>query len=523
MSTHKIAYRPVFDSPAENRSRPRTIDKQVLIKVFRILLVCVAIAVASAMLYKHFSKPEYQITSSFSINSSGNNQPSALTISRAKTPEEEVQQKVNAEVDFLTSRSNLLQVVQKFNLSVRYRNMGLFQDEDLYLKSPVDFQRLRMGAQPSGHFSLTIKNGQSFIFKPAKGKSQEYTFNTTYTDDLGSWRIQRLANISSYIGKTIRIDVLDPELAVDKLQADLDVTQSGKPQNSLKLSILDPVLSRGNDIINALLISYLQNSAAEKERLAQGQLHFIDDQLVQLNQNLSNLSSQAKSPMASAPRQANSGPATQYLLHVKKNDQALNRLTLRISALRELEQQFKNQKQIGSDSLISVVSEPLLNATVRTLYENELTYKRLLQTHLPQDPEVTGTLQQIHRLRKSIVEEIGAGMAMMVKERDKLTKENEGFRKEVSGLPEGEIRQLEIDRKTQGIQALYADLLRSKENADLNHASYLAFNAPMNRSLVVQEKKPFSFAMLFIGFAIPAGFFFFKEQQKTRPQPKSNH
>jgi tyrosine-protein kinase Etk/Wzc len=522
MSTHKIAFRPDFVSSVESRSRSRTIDKQVLLKVFKILLFCIAISIATAMLYRHFSKPEYQITSSFSINPSGNNQPSALTISRAKTPEE-LQQKVNAEVDFLTSKSNLLQVVQKFNLSVSYRELGLLHDEDLYLKSPVDFQRLRMGAKGSGRFSMTIKDKQSFIFKPEKGKKQEYTFNTTYTDDLGSWRIQRLANISAYIGKTIRIDVMDPDLAADKLQAELDVTQSGKPQTMLNLSIQDPVLSRGNDIINALLMSYIQNSAAEKERLAQGQLRFIDNQLSKLNQDLSDLGSRGGSSAGLAEKEVNSVLANQFLFNVKKNDQALNRLNLKISALRELEQQFNGKRSRTSDSLMTAVSEPLLNAMVRTLNENEYTYNRLLQTHLPEDPEVTGTLQQIQRLKKSILEEIGVRVAPMIQEQRNLMIANAGFEKNLSSLPEQEIKRINLARKAKGIQELYADLLRTKENAALNHASYLAFSKPMNNSFVVKEKKDLSFAVLLIGFIIPAGFFFFKEQRKTNQQPKSNH
>jgi tyrosine-protein kinase Etk/Wzc len=511
MSIHKIAIRPVFDSSAENRINSRTIDKQVFIKVFKILVVCLAISFVAAMVYRYFSKPRYQITSSFSISLPGYNQPSALTISRGKASEE-IQQKVNAEVDFLTSRSNLLQVVQKFNLSVRYRKTGLFQDEDLYLKSPVDFQRLRMGAQPSGHFSLTIKDRERFIYKPAKGKNQEYSFNTTYTDDLGSWQLQKLPNISSFIGQTIRIDVTDPEVAVDKLQADLDITQTGKPQSVLKLSIVDPVLTRGNDIINALMISYLQNSAVEKERLAQGQLRFIDDQLLKLDQDLSNLISRQGSSARSAELHSNT--ANHYLIDVKKNDQALNRLNLKISALRELEQQFKNQKTNASDSLISAVSDPLLNAMARTLYENESTYKRLLQTRLPNDPEVTETVQQIHRLKKSVLEEIGVSRAQMLKQQAMLMDANARFTSEISGLAEGEMKQINVARQVQGIQSLYADLIRSKENANLNHASYLAFSTPMNSSFVVEEKKNFSFAILLIGFAIPAGFFFFKEKLK---------
>lgn len=522
MSTHKIAMRPVFDSSAENRISSRTIDKQVFIKIFKILAICITISFAAAMVYRYFSKPKYQITSSFSIGPSGYTQPSALTISRGKTSDE-VQQKVNAEVDFLTSRSNLLQVVQKFNLSVRYRKTGLLHDEDLYLKSPVDFQRLRMGAQPSGHFSLTIKDRERFIFKPEKGKKQEYSFNTTYTDDLGSWQLQKSPNISSFIGQTIRIDVTDPEVAVDKLQADLDITQTGKLQRILKLSIVDPVLTRGNDIINAIMISYLQNSAVEKERLAQGQLRFIDNQLLKLNHDLSNLSAQQGSSIGTVAGELHADAANSYLSAVKKNDQALNLVNLKISALRELEQRFETQKTNASDSLISAVSDPLLNATLRTLYENESTYKRLLQTRLSNDPEVTETAQQIHRLKKSFLGEINTSMAQMLLKQEALMAANARFTKDISSLSEGEMKQINIARQMQGIQSLYADLLRSKENAGLKHASFLAFSTPMNSSFLVEEKRNVSFAVLLIGFAIPAGFFFFKDQLKRGQQSKSNH
>jgi tyrosine-protein kinase Etk/Wzc len=515
MSTHKIAFPRLFDGSAPKSMKQAWMNRMHLLRIFRIFLICSIISFLAAALFRALSPPSYQITSTFSIDPSAYNQSSALTISSSKTADD-IQQKISAEVDLLTSRSNLLSVVQKFNLSVNYRKVGLLQNKDLYLESPVDFQRTRMGAKAAGHINLTIKNRGSFIIKPEKSKAQEYAFNTIYTDDLGSWQISKMSNIAKYIGSTIRIDIIDPEIAADELQSNLDVTASVKPTSTLKLSIVDPVLTRGNDILNALLITYLQNSETEKERLAQSQLHFIEAQLITLNQDLTSLSTELKGLSAgSINAQAQSAAANEYLWKVKENDRLLNKLNIQIAALNELKQQFQNQKPGAVDTVNSAVADPLLNAMARALYENEFSYKRLQQTHLPDDPEVTVSLLLLQRQKNALLSEINGRLSPMLQQQKKLIEANVRHARGILTLSPNEVEQINVKRKMQVIPNLYADLLRSRESAALNHATYLAFSKPMNSSLMVTESKRFSVVVLLIGFVIPLGFLVLREILST--------
>jgi tyrosine-protein kinase Etk/Wzc len=522
MSTHKIAFPQRFDGSSQKGVRGVAIDRMLLLQILKVLLICSIISFASAAVFRFFSEPVYQITSVFSIGPSGDSQRSALTIAQPANADD-VQENMNNEVDFLTSRSNLLSVVQQFNLSVNYRKAGVFHDKDLYLESPVDFQRLRMGAKASGDLKLTIKNRNTYILQAHKGKAQEYAFNTTYTDDFGSWQISKMPNIARYFGSTIHIDILDPELAADKLQANLDVGQSGKPPTLLKLSISDPVITRANDVLNALLVTYLQNSETEKERLAQSQLRFIDARLITLNQDLSSLSRQLQEGSTASSKSILQAPLVgKYLVQVKKNDKLLNTLNLKIDALMQLKQQFQSQRSGAVDTVNSAVADPLLNAMARTLYENESRHQRLLQTQLPDDPEVTGSLQQLARQKKSLIKQVSMRLTPMLIQRKKLLQENAGFAQGISALTAQDIAQINLQRQMQVIPDLYADLLRSKENAALNHAAYLAFAKPMNSNMTVTENKHFSFIVLLIGFALPLTFFLLSALLSTGKNLQSN-
>jgi tyrosine-protein kinase Etk/Wzc len=507
MSTHKIAIPPIFTSSADKSLNTSSLDKQLFFRIIKMLIICILISLALGTLFMYVTKPAYQVTSTFTINSPGIDQGSALSISKAKTPGD-VQQNVNAEVDFLTSRSNLLRLVQRFNLAVTYRKVSLFHNDDLYLESPINFSRLRMGAKSSGNFSLTIQNDKSFLLKPSNGKAQVYTFNKAYTDDLGSWQISKTPTFSRYIGSTIRVDVQDPQVAADKLQSALNVSQSKKPASILKASIVDPVLTRGYDVLNALLISYLENSEVEKERLAQSQLEFINNQLSKLEQDLARLTAQMKSMPGATAQAEHATAVSQFLSLVKSNDQLLNRLDLKIAGLNELKAQLQSKKTAADDTLNNALADPLLNAMVRTMYETGFNYTRLLETHLPEDPEVTGTLQQLQRQKKAIVQEINAGLAPLLQQRKALMAVNARYAKQISSLPEQDRKRIELQRELQMIPLLYTDLVRSKEDAALNHASYLAFSKPLNSRMVVTENRHFSFLILLIGFTIPAGIFF---------------
>jgi tyrosine-protein kinase Etk/Wzc len=523
MRAHKIVLPRLFYSSAQKGPPQTAIDQLQLIKALSILFTCALISLASAAVFRFFSAPVYQITSLISIDPVRYDQRSALTISNAKTSSD-LQQELNTEVDFLTSRSNLLSVVQKYNLSVNYRSTGLLHNRDLYLESPVVFQRSRMGSRASGHFILNIKNRKSFLLKPDKGSAQEYAFNTTYTDDLGSWQISNMPNLQRFLGSKIRIDVLDPELAVDQLQSNLDVRQSGKPASLLKLSIADPVLSRGNDVLNALLISYLQNSRSEKERLAQSQLGFIETQLASLNEDLSRLNEEKKALSGNSNLAVlGSNDVVQYLSKVKQNDKLLNRLNIKIVALTDLKSQFESQRPSTVDTVNSAIAEPLLNAMARTLYETESSYKRLLQTELPTDPQVTESLGQLQRQKKSLVQEIAGRLAPMIEERKKLMAENAIYANGISGLPAPARAEIGLERKMQVIPDLYADLLRTRENAALNHASYLAYSKPLDSRFSVSENKPFNYLVLLISFAASLSFFLLKALFSTRKTLQPNH
>lgn len=501
MRTQPITFSSVLGSSGHKDFESRPLIRMRSLKIIRTLLLSFLLSLIMATAVMLVAQPQYQVTSSFSIATPGFNQSSALSIPSPKTNADS-QQNLNAEVDFLTSKSNILHIVQQFNLSVSYIKPGRFIDQDLYQQSPINFKRIRMGSRSSGQIRLKLKNQHTYLLTRGKAKAQEYAFDTTYTDDLGSWQISKNPNYGKFIGSTLRIDVVDPEYAVAELQARLNVSQSGKSGSLLTASIADPVLTRAYDILNGLLVSYLENSQIEKERLAQSQLHFVDGQIIQLEKELNTINERLKF-FPNQNGQNNYTPTEQrFLKLVKTNDQLLNRLNWKISGLNTLETQLRAQKNTRNDTLNNAVFDPLLNAVVRTFYETRTNYNRLLLTRIPEDPEVKGTLQQLERQKIFVIQEINDRLLPLQSKRNHLMATNAVHEKELTTLSKQEIRRMDLLRQLQVIPPLYADLNRSRENAALNHASYLAYSVPLNNKMVFSESRHLSFSILLIGFGI---------------------
>lgn len=468
------------------------------------LLLCLGISLAVTLAYAYFFNRHYQVQTRVFVS---NTNPGSAGTEDAKTSAM-ADQEINARQQVLRSRSSLLNIVQKLNLSVRYQKVGLLRNEDLYLKSPLRFQLIRPGDLASREFGVKIISQHSFQLNVTGAKPQEYTFNTPYTDQTGTWRIVSMPNLKDYLGRKFRISVEDPARTADNLLSNLDVTISGNPPRKIDLALEETQLLRAVDILRELCAAYLQSNQVQQEKLAQLELRFITERMKQLEVDLAGVDKRLGALQRSGVTTVPSTVVSSYLEQLKANDSRLIEADLQMARLTGLEEIF-SKRGLSRTSIGSLATpEPSLNFAILHLQQLQNEYESLTKTHLKQDPEVSMVSQQISDNRQEIQSEIQKLIKPMEMLTMKIKSANAPVESRINNFPEIEREMAMLIRRKTNLQQLYVSLMQKKEEASMGHAAYLAFSKPQTGSFQVNQTWPVNYSVALLGFGVPAAFLF---------------
>jgi hypothetical protein len=464
------------------------------------LLLCICISLIVTLSYAYFFNRHYQVqtrvfASHGNPGSSGeeNEKNSAMA-----------DQEVNARREVLRSRSSLLNIVQKLNLSVRYRKVGLLRDEEIYLKSPMRFELIRAGDLSSKRLNVKINSPHSFLLDTAGAKPQEYTFNTMYTDKMGTWRIVNMPNLKDYLGAQFYISVEDPARTADNLLSNLDVSISGSPARKIDLSLEETEVLRAIDILQELCAAYLQSNQVQQEKLAQLELRFITERMGQLESDLADVDKRISGMRQDGVNTEFSAAVSSYLDQVKANDRQLIEADLQLSRLLQL-QSILSKPGLSRTSIASLAAPaPSLNFALMHLQQLEDEYESLTKTHLQQDPEVSMVSQQIKDSQQEIQSELQQLLKPVEVLSSKIKSANSVLESGIRNAPATEKAMAALIREKTNLQQLYLSLMQKKEESSMGHAAYLAFSKPQTGNFQMSQTWPLNYSVALLGFGVPA-------------------
>ena len=468
------------------------------------LLLCVCISLIVTLAYAYFFNRHYQVQTRVFVSTADSGSKAdkdAMTSAKAD-------QEINARREVLRSRSSLLNIVSKLNLSVRYQKVGFLRNEDLYTKSPMRFQLIRAGDLGSKQLRIKINTPHSFLLDVDGAKPQEYRFNTMYTDKTGTWRIVNMPNVKDYLGSKFRIFVEDPARTADNLLSSLDVSISGNPARKIELALEETEILRGIDILQELCAAYLQSNQVQQEKLAQLDLRFITERLGQLERDLALVDESLNTMQHSGVPTGHSAAVSSYLEQVKANDSKLIEADLALDRLHGLEGVFSKPGLAKGSVADLAASSPSLNFGILHLQQLQNEYESLTKTHLQQDPEVSMVAQQI----KDSQQEVQSELQSLIKPLDSLTRKirsaNAALASKISDAPPREKEMAALIRQKTNLQQLYVSLMQKKEDASMGHAAYLAFSKPQTGSFQANQTWPLNYSVALLGFGFPAVFLF---------------
>ncbi len=517
MNNENYIYTPYAEGDFENEHKD--FKKTFLRYLYHwpLFLVCLIISISFAFYYLKTVKPVYTVKAKLSIKDEKKSSVEKLALEELNIST--APKAIESEVEVLKSRQVIREVVNKLQLWVNYSQKDEYASIDLYSNTPFKFvmlkQRIRI---PERTFEIEILSSDEFVLKQAEKEPVKASFKQNLRSSFGTWRLQPTGSLLDYVGKTIRININDPEKVVGQYQRSIVATLS-KDAPVIQLSIEDVVPERGSAILNNLIASYKSFNILDKNTETKNTLKFIDERLASLSGELTDVEKDVEGYKSSVGLTDISSKSQFFLDNVQANDGRMNEVNVQLNVIEGIESYVNSASNSENVPATIGIADPGLTGLVEQLTKLQLQRDKLLAITPEGNPIFVPLNRQIQSTKTAIRENIKGIKSSLLATKRQLQKINSQFESSIKNLP-GQERQYVSIKRQQGVkEGLYVYLLQQREQIGLSYASTLTDARTIDEAYYedayTRKGMPVGIALLF-GFLVPVGLIYGREALRNR-------
>ena len=474
-------------------------------------------AVVGALgLYKYFTTtPKFKVDASIMLRDVEENLPSMDAISVFGIGNNKM---TEDEVELLTSRDIVSQVINELNLRTEYRKYdkmkweGQYPHQDLVVVYPEQFldtmlkpTSIQLKVRKNG-YSVRVKYG---IWERSRHRVQDLTipFNTC----IGplSFEIKRPVEIE--VGDKYKMFTMPCLSLVNMYKILIEAEPIDKESNIISIATYSDMPVRARDFIRKQIELYNMDAVIDKNIMASNTAAFIEERLKLIEAELSVAESDVeqykeKNSIVSLPDE------TEFL--VKESIEYRRRLAeqeTQLQLVQFVEDFVKDDTKKGSliPSNLGINNEALVDLIGQ--YNGLLMRRmRVQRTATGENPVVSQMDAQLDMLRENIETSIDNARSTLLISRKNLTDRYNVAETQRRDVPSQEREYREIVRQKQLKEQLYLYLYKKREENALTLASTVTpakiVAAPqMNPNPVSPRLLFYAFGCLFFGLGIPFG------------------
>ena len=432
---------------------------------------------------------------------------------------------VDNELEILSSRSIAAQAVRDLKLYVTYSQKGRVKDVILYKNQPitvdVDPGHLETLNAP---INLVIKRengkyhvtGTYYVNGQANSVSGPYSLDKTLgslpaTIGTRAGFITFAANTATPMdeGSEMKVQIVSPDQAAYKYEAELTATQTNKNTSIVLLSLSDEVPQRAMDYLKQLTIAYNQQANADKNEVATNTEAFINSRLEKINAELGSTESQLENYKKRNNMVELKLNAGQAVTNADAYDQKLADANTQIDLLQSL-QEYMNQPANKYQTLPSNVglSDQSATALINRYNDIVLQRNRLLRSASENSPTVTPLTSQLDDLNNSIRRAMTQARRSMEIQRSSVASQQGKYQNEIQETPEQERMLSQIGRQQEVKSGLYLMLLQKREENSISLAATAnkgkLIDMPEVNGKISPKSSLIMLVALILGLSIPA-------------------
>ena len=484
-------------------------------------ILSVILALVAAFIYIRYSTPQYAVQTQIQIledKTSG----SELDVFQDLSLLGGGKNKVEDELQLISSRSNLIRVVKELNLNTKILVQGNIKETELYKNPPVNISFIAADSilnRANLEFFITISSSTTFGYTEEEDRPVKiYAFGKNITTPIGDIVITPNVGVfENFKDKKLRVSVLPIADVAQGYRKQILISNPGEYSNIVNLTLEDPIKEKAANILNELVKIYNENAIEDKQIIADRTSNFIDERIVNISSDLTSVDQSAQDFKTEKGVTDIAAEANVNLTVGVANQQELanarNQLNMAAS-MQDLVQQQDSYEVLPTNIGLS---DPTIASTTDRYNQLVLERKRLLKSSNEKNPVIVNLDQQIAGLKSSMQSSLSSSVNNLGLTVNSLSGQQARFNSKIYSSPANERALRDITRQQQTTESLYLYLLQKREEAQISAASSSPKSKIIDQAysvskLPVSPKKSIIYLASFIlGLLVPFSIIYAKD------------
>lgn len=431
------------------------------------------------------------------------------------------------EIEVMRSKTLLKKVAYDLDLYVSYEKKGRFRNTPLYRNTPItlrpdsttDVNLLETtininisGANADNCHNLTANYTYEGQEKSITHDNVSFP-DTLYMPGVGTYIAERNKAFESFSDEII-IAIKNPKETAKTIASNLTLTQHDKNTLLINVSYTTPIPEMGCDIINRIVHYYNQESIDEKNRSANNTEAFINNRLVAIQRELSEVEQNVEKYRSERGLTDISSEAQMYLQLTGESDKARSEIEIQRSHLKYVEEFLLNPNNTFASIPSLPINDPVLSGAINEYNKAITEREKLLTTQTEDNQPVIKITESIKVIKTNVLQSIDSYNKRLELEENDVARQEEEIRNKIRNMPQYERELTDIMRQQRIKENLFIFLLEKREENALTQALAVGdariIDEPAASGIVSPKKNMIYFLAFLLGLLIPAAFIFIK-------------
>lgn len=429
--------------------------------------------------------------------------------------------KIDDEIQIITSRRVISNVVKKLKLNIQYFTQGNVLDLEMYPYYPVNLNFIASDSivnKAKFTFFVDINSENSFTFwmENDEDNAKTYLFGKNVPTPVGDVIITPPSYVKKFVGQVVKIKVVPVETVTQNLKNSIGVSPISEYSNVLQISLNYAVNEKARDIINTLIAEYNQQTIDEKALVAKNTADFISKRIDLIATDLADVDNTVERFKTGNRLTDITSEADIYLSTSSQNEQELVSAGTELNMVNFMKDAVNTKGKYETVPSNVGLSDPTISNITSKYNELILERQRLLKSSNEKNPVVVNLDQQLDGLRETLKQSLNNMSNSLNIRVNNLKNQGARLSSRISSVPGQERELRDIQRQQQIKEALYLYLLQKREESAIAMVTTapdakIVDSAYSQDTPVTPKRKMVYLAALIFGLAVPFSVIYIKD------------